>query len=248
VSPRPAGPAVEFGAAADDYATHRQGFPPSFFARLPLTGRVLDLGTGTGTLAAGYAARGADVIALDYSRTMLAAAPASLARVVARAEAIPLADASIDAIVAGQCWHWFDGPRAAAECARVVRPGGAIAIVHLDYTVEPGGIGEATEALILARNPGWPLAGGVKSYEPRWRPHLEGAGLVEVEVWSYVEPLRYTHAAWRGRIRACNGVLAVADPAGRAAIDAELATLLADHPDPVEVPHRIFAITARRPE
>src|SRR5437016_4676489 len=62
---------MDFGSSAADYAAHREGFPDSFFERLPLTGRVLDLGSGTGTLARGYTERGASTVALDVSRAML---------------------------------------------------------------------------------------------------------------------------------------------------------------------------------
>lgn len=237
---------MDFGPAAADYASHRKGFPPSLFERLPLGGRILDLGSGTGGLAVGYRARGAAVVALDRSRQMLAEAPADLARVVARAEALPLADATFDAVIAGQCWHWFDGPAVARECYRVVKPGGIVAIAHLDYVLAPGGVAEATEALIVAANPGWPMAGTSGVYD-RWRPELAAAGLVDLESWWYDEPYRYDHAAWRGRIRACNGVIALPDPAARASLDAELAGLLAARfPEPLTIPHRVFVLRGRR--
>ncbi|HWM59056.1 MAG TPA: class I SAM-dependent methyltransferase [Pseudonocardia sp.] len=43
------------------------------------------------------------------------------------AEAIPLPDASVDAVLIGQAWHWFDLDRALPELARVLRPGGVLA-------------------------------------------------------------------------------------------------------------------------
>jgi len=47
----------------------------------------------------------------------------------ASAEKIPLPDGSVDAVVAGQAYHWFDPPRALPEIARVLRPGGALGLV-----------------------------------------------------------------------------------------------------------------------
>ena len=70
----------DFGAAASDYATHRAGFPDSFFARLRALGigrpaqRVVDLGTGTGTLARGLAAAGCAAFGVDHSHAMVAEA------------------------------------------------------------------------------------------------------------------------------------------------------------------------------
>ena len=64
---------VNFGLTAEDYAKHRAGFPDVFFARVFNEGIVregdslVDLGTGTGTLARGFAQRGCDVIGLDIS-------------------------------------------------------------------------------------------------------------------------------------------------------------------------------------
>ena len=118
----------DFGKTSGDYGRHRQGFPDAFFARLAALGvgvpgtRALDLGTGTGTVARGLARGGAAVTGLDPSPSMLAEgrrldaeAGVSVERVVARAEATPFRDATFDAVTAGQCWHWFDRERAAAE-------------------------------------------------------------------------------------------------------------------------------------
>jgi len=68
---------VNFGLTASDYATHRAGFPDSFFERLAARGtlrgglRVVDLGTGTGTVARGFALRGCRVTALDRAEPMM---------------------------------------------------------------------------------------------------------------------------------------------------------------------------------
>jgi len=72
----------DFGATSKDYARHRAGFPDSLFERLATFGiglpgqRIVDLGTGTGTLARGFARRGCRVIGIDISEAMLQAARA----------------------------------------------------------------------------------------------------------------------------------------------------------------------------
>ena len=73
---------VDFGRTADDYARYRVGVPEALFARLDGYGigragqRILDLGSGTGSLARGFAQRGARVTALDLSADLLAQARA----------------------------------------------------------------------------------------------------------------------------------------------------------------------------
>ncbi|HEX5083166.1 MAG TPA: class I SAM-dependent methyltransferase [Blastocatellia bacterium] len=128
---------TNFGASADDYAKFRAGFPDSFFARLAsyrvgAAGEaVVDLGTGTGTLARGLARRECRVIGvdadqrlLDQARQLDKAASVSIEYRKGTAEHIPLADNCTDLVTAGQCWHWFEGPKAAAEIARILRTRG----------------------------------------------------------------------------------------------------------------------------
>ncbi|MBI2893067.1 MAG: class I SAM-dependent methyltransferase [Deltaproteobacteria bacterium] len=237
---------MDFGPAADDYARHRAGFPTSFFERVPLSGRVLDLGSGTGAIARSYRASGAQVVALDLSPAMLSRAPDLPARVAARAERCPFRDGSFDAVVAGQCWHWLDGPAAAREANRLLSPGGRLVVAHFDYLAIAPNAAFESERLVLEVHPAWPMAGSDGRYD-RWRPHLEAAGLDEIESVDWVEDVVYTHESWRGRMRANNGVLALGDPARIAAFDAELGRLLARRfPDPLIIPHRVFVLSAKR--
>lgn len=255
---RPISGAVDFGKTAGDYAKHRAGFPPVLFERLAALGvgrpgqRALDLGTGTGTLARGLALLGARVVGLDPARSMLVEGRrldgGGGALVVARAEALPFAAARFDVVTAGQCWHWFDRPRAAAEVRRVLAPGGALAICHYDWVPLPGNVLEATEALIRAHNPAWTGHDGT-GLHPRWLADCAVAGLEAIETFSTDAPAIYSHAAWRGRIRASAGVAASLAPPAVVAFDRELAVLLADRfpSDPLVVPHRVFAVVARAP-
>lgn len=92
--------------------------------------RVLDLGAGTGKLTATLVSIGADVTALEPDPAMLAELRSALPGVRSlsgRAEAIPLPDASFEAVLAGQAMHWFDMSLAAPEIARVLVPGGVLA-------------------------------------------------------------------------------------------------------------------------
>jgi len=253
---------VDFGLTAADYGRHRAGFPNDFFARaaaswaVGLPGqRLLDLGTGTGALARGFAARGCRATGLDPAAPMLEQARA-LSRaeglevdyVQARAEQTGLPDAGFDVVAAGQCWHWFQRPRAAAEAMRLLRPGGALLIAHFDWLPRPGSVVEATEALILKHNPRWTMGGGCGIHW-RWFADLEGAGFTGLECFSFDLDQPYSHEAWRGRIRASAGIAASLPPQAVAAFDAEHAQLLAARfPQPLlQAPHRVFALLGRKP-
>ena len=90
---------------------------------------MLDLGAGTGKLTAQLVALGADATAVEPDAAMLAALRESLPAVRAlagTAEAIPLPDGSVDAVLCGQAMHWFDMSRAVPEIARVLVPGGVL--------------------------------------------------------------------------------------------------------------------------
>ncbi|MET9445493.1 class I SAM-dependent methyltransferase [Streptomyces sp. NPDC006610] len=130
--------AHSFNAAAAQYAANRPGYPPALFdaieelAARPLTGaRVVDVGAGTGIATALLHGRGADVIALEPGDGMSAQfhrAHPGLPLVRGDGNALPLADSSADLVTYAQAWHWTDPARALPEAARVLRPGGALAL------------------------------------------------------------------------------------------------------------------------
>jgi SAM-dependent methyltransferase len=125
-----------FGAVAAAYAEHRPDYPLDavLWCVAPLGRdlagmRVLDLGAGTGKLTALLAARGADVTAMEPDEAMLEELRRrvpSVRALRAPAEAIPLADGSVDAVLCAQSLHWFDLSRAVPEIARVLTTGGVL--------------------------------------------------------------------------------------------------------------------------
>ncbi|AWW41587.1 class I SAM-dependent methyltransferase [Streptomyces cadmiisoli] len=125
--------ASSFGAAAVTYAEHRPDYAQAAvrWALDPAPGpRVLDLGAGTGKLTATLVALGAEVIAVEPDPAMLAELHRWLPDVRAlsgSAEAIPLPDGSVDAVLAGNAMHWFDMAVAGPEIARVLAPDGILA-------------------------------------------------------------------------------------------------------------------------
>ncbi|WP_285725368.1 class I SAM-dependent methyltransferase [Psychromicrobium xiongbiense] len=152
--PQPGGPkfdqdrrqelAAAFLSGGQTYDRIRPGYPEESVDWLVPSGTgaldVLDLGAGTGKLTGALLARGHRVVAVDPSEDMLAQLRLSLPTAQAllgTAEALPLADGQVDSVVVAQAWHWFDHQAASAEIARVLRPGGRLALIwnQLDVTV-----------------------------------------------------------------------------------------------------------------
>ncbi|MDH5134144.1 MULTISPECIES: class I SAM-dependent methyltransferase [unclassified Microbacterium] len=130
--------ARSFGAAAGSYEAGRPEYPFEAVAWMlePMADgarRVADVGAGTGKLTrALVAAADAEVVAIDPDPAMLAALREAVPGVptfVGTAEELPLPDASVDAVVLGQAWHWVEPVAASAEIGRAVRPGGVLGLV-----------------------------------------------------------------------------------------------------------------------
>jgi SAM-dependent methyltransferase len=249
----------DFGATADDYARHREGFPTSLFERLGefgvgMPGQIVtDLGTGTGTMARGFARRGCSVTGIDISGELLEQGRAidrsegvEITYRVASAEDTGLDSDCCDVVSAGQCWHWFKRDRAMAEVVRLLIPGGRLVIAHFDMIPVRGNVVWATERLIEKHNSEWRLGGSV-GVHPWWLREVCDAGFVDVTTFSYDVAVMYSPERWRGRIRASAGVGASLDADAVACFDDDLALTLATDFSGTElrIPHRVFAIVAR---
>lgn len=94
--------------------------------------QIVDLAAGTGTLTALLADVGADVIAVEPVASMrdrLHARLPGIPVLAGIAEALPLADSSVDVVVVARAFRWFDARRAMDEIGRVVRPGGCLGLI-----------------------------------------------------------------------------------------------------------------------
>lgn len=125
-------------AQAAAYARGRPDYPAALedWLRRDLglgAGKVaVDLGAGTGKFLPRLLAVGAEVIAVEPSATMRSQLTAQFPHVDARAgaaEAIPLADGSVDAVICAQCFHWFSSRAALQEIRRVLKPSGHLGLV-----------------------------------------------------------------------------------------------------------------------
>jgi SAM-dependent methyltransferase len=156
-----------FARSAEAYERGRPGYPPQAVAhlmgRLPVAPQVLDLAAGTGKLTRALLAAGASVVAVEPVPEMRAALPEEARALDGAAEAIPLADGSVDAVTVAQAFHWFDGDAALAEIARVLRPGGVLALFW-NRRVEEDPLNRALDEIVD------PLRHGVPTHrDEAWR-------------------------------------------------------------------------------
>lgn len=123
--------ALSFGAAAEAYAAARPSYPVEAVRFVLPVGarRVLDLGAGTGKLTSVLLDLGLDVVSVEPDDAMLAHVDPRAQALQGTAEDVPVEDASVDAVVVGQAWHWFDQDAAMASVRRVLRPGGTLGLV-----------------------------------------------------------------------------------------------------------------------
>jgi SAM-dependent methyltransferase len=148
-----------FGSAAAAYAEHRPDYARTAvhwaLDRAPGR-RVLDLGAGTGKLTATLVELGVEVTAVEPDAAMAAELRRAVPTVRAlpgSAEAVPLPEGSVDAVLAGNAMHWFDMDVAGPEIARVLTPGGTLAglwnviddrvdwVAGLERVAGPGAVG-----------------------------------------------------------------------------------------------------------
>jgi len=126
--------ARSFGAVAEAYDRGRPSYPGEAVAWLAGGDAkvVLELGAGTGKLTRELVDQGHAVFATEPDEAMLAVLRERVPEVsakVATAEEIPANDRSVDVVVVAQAFHWFDHDVALPEIARILKPGGHLALV-----------------------------------------------------------------------------------------------------------------------
>jgi SAM-dependent methyltransferase len=121
-----------FSRSAEAYERGRPRYPAEalepLLSRIRPRATVLDLAAGTGALTRPLIEAGLDVVAVEPVAEMRAALPAAARALEGTAEAIPLESGSVEAVVVGQAFHWFDGDAALGEIHRVLRTEGLLAL------------------------------------------------------------------------------------------------------------------------
>jgi SAM-dependent methyltransferase len=129
-----------FGEVADLYDRFRPGYPEELvervlhYASLPAHGRILEVGCGTGQATRAFAERGHEITCLEPSPPMASLAVANLERysrlevVVETFEAWPLPERPFELVISATAFHWVDPELRFVKAARVLRPGGVLAL------------------------------------------------------------------------------------------------------------------------
>lgn len=142
------GSVERFTSRVENYARYRPGYPIEIVdllkteCGLTLTSVVADIGSGTGKLSEIFLANGNVVIGVEPNAAMREVAERifqdqSLFRSVdGSAEATTLPDTSVDLIVAGQAFHWFDPIKTRTEWIRILKPGGWAVLIWNDRQLQ----------------------------------------------------------------------------------------------------------------
>ncbi len=235
---------VGYQRAAGVYERSRPSYPLAALAALadalPLeAGRtVVDLGAGTGKFTRLLALTGAEVLAVEPVREMretLAELLPGVAVTAGTAEATGLPDGCADAVVAAQSWHWFDERAALAEVERLLRPGGALALVWNTYDTSVPWVRDFQDIYfrLAPRDlPSPPLTSALGDAGPGggWRKAFEAraAGWGEVSERHWPNPYTTTVAAVVERMVSSSHI-AVLDADAQARVRAEVEAVLGAH-------------------
>jgi len=174
---------------------------------------VLDVGCGTGIAARQFQAAGCRVLGVDPDTRMAGLArQAGIEVEVAKFEAWEPAGRAFDAVIAGQAWHWVDPVAGAAKAARVLRPGGRLALFWNVFQPPPE-VGEAFAAVhrqVMGDTSGsfWtrPM---LEVYSPGFASAADGArkagAFADPEQWRFDWDRPYTRGQWLEQVPTFGG-------------------------------------------
>jgi SAM-dependent methyltransferase len=154
-------PTKRFSNRVENYLKYRPSYPGEIITLLrsecSLTPQsvVADIGSGTGFMAELFLKNGNQVLGVEPNAEMRAAGEKVLAKyekfisVNAAAEATTIPDHTIDLIVAGQAFHWFDRAKAKAEFNRILKSNGWVALIWNGFRLETSPLVRGYQELLI---------------------------------------------------------------------------------------------------
>lgn len=240
-----------FGRGAADYEKGRPSYPPEAVAFLadelglaPGT-TMVDLGAGTGKLTRLLLPSGARVVAVEpvaSMREQFAAAVPGVDVVDGTAEAVPLGDGEADAVVVAQAAHWFALDVALAEIARVLRPGGGLALLWNERDATVPWVDRLVDAI------GWRTR-SIPRYEEQerdWAAEVGASGRftpLEISRFPYGHPVDEDALVTR---ELSTSYIAALPEDEKAAYAERIRTVVAGFPPTFSMPYRTVVYTCRR--
>ena len=222
------GSPTAFEELVDHYDAARPTYPKALYDALPdLSGAVLELGAGTGIATRELEQRAGRLVCTDLGPKMLARLherSPGVPVVVCRAEALPFAAGTFDVVCGAQMWHWVDVAVAAPEVARLLRPGGALAVWWNEVAADGLPWWDAQQDRLEAGNPRYRRTYRSRDYRAELSPYF-----ASVEEWTtrWERTLDWpTYERW---LRSKSYVQAMDDV--EAFIDSERASLADAFPD-----------------
>jgi SAM-dependent methyltransferase len=223
-----------FGAAAEAYERGRPGYPGEAVTHLVRvlgigpSRTVLDLAAGTGKLTALLVPTGATLVAVepvDAMREQLQTRLPTVPALRGTAEAIPLGDHSVDAVVVAQAFHWFDEERALCEIHRVLRPGRSLGLVWNVRDQSVDWVGRLTDILE-------PHAGDAPRHRSgKWRSAFDRADLFgPLKERSFPHAQEVTLDGLVDRVLSTSFIAALDEPT-RARVARQVVELARSHPE-----------------
>jgi SAM-dependent methyltransferase len=229
-----------FQAGAAAYEAARPGYPDDAVAVLRDevgVGRgadVCDLAAGTGKLTRRLLELGARVTAIEPVDAMRAQAKVAVPKAThleGTAEAIPLPDASIDVVTVAQAFHWFDSAAALREIARVLRPGGRLAILWNERDESTAWVAE------MSRIIRWHERTVSRYQHTDWAAVVatnEDLSPLQERTFRWEQPI--TRAVLADRVRSIS-YIAVMPASERERLAAEVTALVGRLPEPFDLPY-----------
>ena len=197
-----------FSSRVENYIKYRPGYPAAVLellrahCALAPGSSVADVGAGTGILTALLLESGAAVVAVEPNREMRAAADRLLGgqsrfrSAAGTAEATTLPAASVELVVAGQAFHWFDVQRARAEFIRVLKPRGWVALISNEQPPEPTPFLADYEALLRRHAAEYDQISSLRVDETRIREFFGG----RCELTTFPNQQIFDYAGLEGRL------------------------------------------------
>jgi SAM-dependent methyltransferase len=235
--------ATQFAEVADAYERGRPEYAPAVVGaiaaelRIPEGARVLDLAAGTGKLTRALLGAGLDVVAVEPQASLREVLASKVGRERVReglAEAIPLPDGSVAAVMVADAFHWFDHTAALGEIRRVLGPGGGLAVLSTAPDWGAASWAHEVGTLLADLRPEHPHFDG-----PPWQDAVRAAGS-----WTELREIRVTTSQPAGPDQMVDHIASMSWVAGlpedqRAETLARIAAILRDGDTPDVLPVQV---------